>query len=164
MRWLVLRITTARAEDPADSFLMPLRISSAEIRLLMRQVLGHALSGRTLNCPARSTGSRLKRGHPPTTPRVHKGDMSDLIDLTNRGIGVFSGYRLQSVHHVQVPFGLTPRQYLKWEAKLLAAEAILDVTSRFTMFSEGTEITAAAGQAPLNLVSKNIGLIPVSVA
>jgi len=105
MRRLVPRITTARAEDPADSFLMPLRISSAEIRLLMRQVLGHALSGRTLNCPARSTGSRLKRGHPPTTPRVHKGDMSDLIDLTNRGIGVFSGYRLQSVHHVQVPFG-----------------------------------------------------------
>ena len=90
--------------------------------------------------------------------------MSDLIDLTNRGIGVFSGYRLQSVHHVQVPFGLTPRQYLKWEAKLLTAEALLDVTSRSTMFSEGTEITAAAGQAPLNLVSKNIGLIPVSVA
>ena len=30
------------------------------------------------------------------------------------------------------------------------------------MFSERTEITTAAGQAPLNLVSKNIGLIPVS--
>lgn len=48
MRRLVPRITTARAEDPAEFFLMPLRISSAEIRLLMRQVLGHALSSRTL--------------------------------------------------------------------------------------------------------------------
>ena len=70
MRRLVPRITTARAEDPAESFLMPLRISSAEIRLLMRQVLGHALSSRTLQRLARSTGGRLKRGRPPTTPRV----------------------------------------------------------------------------------------------
>ena len=71
------------AEDPADSFLMPLRISSAEIRLLMTQVLGHALSGRTLKRLARSTGSRQKRDRPPTTPRVHKGDMSDLIEAFN---------------------------------------------------------------------------------
>ena len=70
------------------------------------------------------------------------------------GFNQFITFRCHSV--------LTPRQYLKWEAKLLTAEAILDVTSRSTMFSEGTEITTAAGQAPLNLVSKNIGLIPVS--
>ena len=42
------RITTARAEDPADSFLKRLRVSSAEIRSLMRHVLGRAPSGRTL--------------------------------------------------------------------------------------------------------------------
>ena len=87
MRRLVPRITTARAEDPAESFLMPLRISSAEIRLLMRQVLGHALSSRTLQRLARSTGSRLKRGRPPTTPRV-----SELQDLGVARVSYGSGF------------------------------------------------------------------------
>jgi hypothetical protein len=31
---------------------------------------------------ARSAGRRLKRGRPPTTPRVHKSDISDLIEAT----------------------------------------------------------------------------------
>ena len=87
MRRLVPRITTARAEDPAEFFLMPLRISSAEIRLLMRQVLGHALSSRTLQRLARSTGSRLKRGRPPTTPRV-----SELQDLGVARVSYGSGF------------------------------------------------------------------------
>jgi len=85
-----------------------------EIRLLMRHVLGHALSSRTIKRLARSAGSRLKRGRPPTTPRVHKGDVVDLIEATSNGLDVFSGHTLQFFHHIQVQFGLTPRQYLKW--------------------------------------------------
>jgi hypothetical protein len=91
--------------------------STPEIRLLMRQVLGHAPSGRTIKRLSRAAGHRLKRGRPPTTPRVHKGDMSDLIETTSNGLDVFSGHTLQFFHHIQVQFGLTPRQYLKWVAK-----------------------------------------------
>ena len=83
--------------------------------------------------------------------------MSDLKERTINGLEDFSARNIQFFRRIQVPFGLTPRRYLKWVAKLLTAEAIFDVTSRSTTFSEGTEITAAAGQAPLNLVSKNIG-------
>jgi hypothetical protein len=36
--------------------------STPEIRLLMRHVLGHALSGRTIKRLARLAGNRLKRG------------------------------------------------------------------------------------------------------
>ncbi len=88
--------------------------STPEIRLLMRHVLGHALSGRTIKRLARSAGSRLRRGRPPTTPKVHKGDMNDLIEVTSNGLDVFGGNTLQFLHHVHVQFGLTPRQYLKW--------------------------------------------------
>lgn len=66
---------------------MPLRKFSAEIRLLMRHVLGHALSGRTLKRLARSTGCRLKRGRPPTTPRV-----SELQDLGVARVSYGSGF------------------------------------------------------------------------
>jgi hypothetical protein len=90
-----------------------------EIRLLMRHVLGHALSGRTIKRLARSAGSRLKRGRPPTTPRVHRSDVSDLVEATNNDLEAFSGHTLQFFHHVQVQFGLTPRQYLKWVAKFV---------------------------------------------
>jgi hypothetical protein len=88
--------------------------STPEIRLLMRHVLGHALSGRTIKRLIRSSGSRLKRGRPRTRPRVHKGDMSDLIEATSNGLDVFSDHTLQLFQHIQVQFGLTPRQYLKW--------------------------------------------------
>jgi hypothetical protein len=88
--------------------------STPEIRLLMRQVVGHAPSGRTIKRLAKLAGRRLKRGRPPTTPRVHKGDMSDLIEATSSGLEAFSGHTLQFFHHIQVQFGLTPRQYLKW--------------------------------------------------
>jgi hypothetical protein len=93
--------------------------STPEIRLLMRHVLGHAISGRTIKRLARSAGSRLKRGRPRTTPRVHKGDMSDLIEVTSNGVEFFSGNALQFFHHIQVQFGLTPRQYLMWVAKFV---------------------------------------------
>jgi hypothetical protein len=93
--------------------------STPEIRLLMRHVLGHAISGRTVKRLARSAGSRLKRGRPRTTPRVHKGDMSDLIEVTSNGVEFFSGNALQFFHHIHVQFGLTPRQYLMWVAKFV---------------------------------------------
>jgi hypothetical protein len=92
--------------------------STPEIRLLMRHVLGHALSGRTIKRLARSAGNVLKRGRPPTTPRLHKGDVTDLIEATSTGIDVF-GNSLQFFHHIQVQFGLTPRQYRIWVAKFV---------------------------------------------
>jgi hypothetical protein len=93
--------------------------STPEIRLLMRHVLGHAISGRTIKRLARSAGSRLKRGRPRTIPRVHKGDMSDLIEVTSNGVEFFSGNALQFFYHIHVQFGLTPRQYLMWVAKFV---------------------------------------------
>ena len=88
--------------------------STPEIRLLMRHVLGHAPSGRTIKRLVRSAGGRLKRGRPPTTPRVHKRDLHDLIEATSNGLSVFSGNPLHFFHQIQLQFGLTPRQYLKW--------------------------------------------------
>jgi len=93
--------------------------STPEIRLLMRHVLGYALSGRTIKRLARSSGNTLKRGRPRTTPRVYKGDMNDLIQVTSNGIEAFGGNTLQFFHNVQVQFGLTPRQYLMWVAKFV---------------------------------------------
>jgi len=90
--------------------------STPEIRLLLRQVLGHAPSGRTIKRLARSAGHRLKRGRPLTTPKVHKGDLNDLVELTSNGLEACSGNTLQFFHHIEVQMGLTPRQYLKWVA------------------------------------------------
>jgi hypothetical protein len=88
--------------------------STPEIRLLMRHVLGHALSGRTIKRVVRSAGRRLKRGRPRTTPKVHKKQVNDLIAATSEGIGVFDGNALHFLNHIETQFGLTPRQYLKW--------------------------------------------------
>jgi len=93
--------------------------STPEIRVLMHHVLGHAVSGRTIKRLARSAGHRLNRGRPPTTARVHKSDAGDLIEATGNGLDVFSGNTLQFFHHIQVQFGLAPRQYLKWAAKFV---------------------------------------------
>jgi len=91
--------------------------STPDIRLLMRHMLGHAVSGRTIKRLARSTGHRLKRGRPPSTPRVSRGDLSNLIELTSNGVGSFAGNTLQLLHEIYLQFGLTPRQYLRWIAK-----------------------------------------------
>ena len=99
--------------------LVSCNFSTPEIRLLMRHVLGHAISGRTIKRLARSAGNQLKRGRPRTTPRVHKGDVSGLIEATSNSLEGFSGHTLQFFHHIQVQFGLTPRQYLKWVAKFV---------------------------------------------
>ena len=90
------------------------QFSTPEIRLLMRHVLGHALSGRTIKRVVRSVGRRLKRGRPRTTPRVHKKCVDDLIGVTSEGLGVFDGNALHFLNHIEVQFGLSPRQYLKW--------------------------------------------------
>jgi hypothetical protein len=90
--------------------------STPEIRVLMRHVLGHALSGRTIKRLARSRGSRLKRGRPPTMPGVRKADLGDLIVATSSWIDLSGGHTLHFFHQIQIQFGLTPRQYLFWLA------------------------------------------------
>lgn len=93
------------------------QFSTPEIRLLMRQLIGYSVSGRTIKRLVRSAGRQMKRGRPPTTPRVHKGDVSDLIEATSNGLEGFNGNTLQFFHQIQLQFNLTPRQYLKWVAK-----------------------------------------------
>ena len=88
--------------------------STPEIRLLMRHVLGHAISGRTIKRVVRSAGRRLKRGRPRTTPKVHRKCVDALIGVTAEGLGVFDGNALHFLNHIEVQFGLSPLQYLKW--------------------------------------------------
>lgn len=91
--------------------------STPDIRLLMRQVLGHAVSGRTIKRLVRSTGRRLKRGRPRSTPRIHKGDVNHLIELTSGGGESIKDNAFQLFQEVYDQFGLTPRQYLQWVTK-----------------------------------------------
>jgi len=95
------------------------KFATPEIRALMRCVLAHAISGRTIKRLAKDSGHRLKRGRPRTTPKIHKGDLSALIELTSHGPDGFNGNALQLFHQVQGQFGLTPRQYLKWVAEFV---------------------------------------------
>ena len=88
--------------------------STPEIRLLTRHILGYALSGRTIKRLAKSAGRRLKRGRPKTTPRVQKKQMNDIIETTGAGLNAFNGNALHFLNHIELEFGLTPRQYLKW--------------------------------------------------
>jgi hypothetical protein len=88
--------------------------STPEIRLLMRQILGYAFSGRTIKRLAKSAGHRLKRGRPKTTPRVQKKQLNDLIETTSAGLDLFNGNALHFLNHIELEFGLSPRQYLKW--------------------------------------------------
>jgi hypothetical protein len=97
--------------------LVQYNFSTPEIRMLMRYMLGHAVSGRTIKRLARSTGHSLKRGRPPSTPRVSRGDLSNLLELTSNSVGSFAGNTLHLLHEIYLQFGLTPRQYLRWIAK-----------------------------------------------
>jgi hypothetical protein len=110
------KLVQQNRESVISLALVRYNFSTPDIRLLMRHVLGHAVSGRTIKRMARSIGRRLKRGRPPSTPRIHKSDVSDLIEATSNGLEVSGRNTLQFFHHVQVQFGLTPRQYLKWVA------------------------------------------------
>jgi len=91
--------------------------ATPEIRVLMRQTLGHAVSGRTIKRLIRSTGPKMKRGRPLSTPRIHKCDVNHLIELTSTGAESFKGNTLQLFQQVDAQFDLTPRQYLQWVAK-----------------------------------------------
>lgn len=93
------------------------QFATPEIRLLMRQVLGHAVSGRTIKRLVRQQGRKLKRGRPATRPRIHKSDLRDLVELTASGLEFPHGNMLQMFQVVQVQFGLTPRQYIEWAKK-----------------------------------------------
>lgn len=89
------------------------QFATPDIRILMRQALGHAVSGRTIKRLVRATGCKMKRGRPPTTPRIHTGSMRDLVEVTASGIA-HQGEATHLLQEVQVQYGLTPRQYLKW--------------------------------------------------
>lgn len=89
------------------------------LRMLTRHVLGHAPSGRTIKRLARLAGGNLRRSRPPTTPRVHKRDLHNLIEATSEGLDALSGNALHFFNHIELEFGLSPRQYLKWVAQLV---------------------------------------------
>ena len=93
--------------------------STPEIRVLMRHVLGHAISSRTIKRLVRSSGRHIKRGRPRSTPRIQKGDVNDLVAITAKGISLFDGNVLQLLQGIQTQFGLTPQQYLKWVARFV---------------------------------------------
>src|SRR5438093_13432466 len=82
--------------------LLEYHFSTPEIRLLMRNVLGHALSGRTIKRLVRSTGRRLKRGRPRTTPRVHKKHLNGLVEATSQDLGGFGGNALHFLSHIEL--------------------------------------------------------------
>lgn len=76
--------------------------------------VGSRASGRTIKRLARLAGTRLKRGRPPTAARVQKRDLYDLIETTSNGFTVSGENALHFFHELQLQFGLTPQQYLKW--------------------------------------------------
>jgi hypothetical protein len=45
---------------------------------------------------------------------VQKKQLNDLIEMTSAGFGAFNGNALHFLNHIQLEFGLSPRQYLKW--------------------------------------------------
>lgn len=94
-------------------------LATPEIRLLMRNVLGHALSARTIKRLVRSSGRRLKRGRPRTTPRINNKQVGDLIGTTSEGLDPVDGNILHFLNQVEVEFGLSPRQYLKWTTQFV---------------------------------------------
>jgi len=98
--------------------------STPEIRVLMRHVLGHAVSGRTIKRLARSAGQRLKRGRPATTARVHKSDAGDLIEATGNGLDLFSGNTLQFFHTFRFNSVSHPVSISYGRQSLFAAESI----------------------------------------
>jgi hypothetical protein len=76
----------------------------------MRQILGYALSGRTIKRLAKSAGHRLKRGQPKTTPRVQKKQLNDLIETTSAGLDLFNGNAFHFMNHIELEFGLSPKR------------------------------------------------------
>ena len=91
--------------------------ATPEIRVLMRHVTGHAISGRTIKRLVRSTGRRMKRGRTARTPSVRSRNLSDLLEITCSSSGdSFEASTLHLIHEIAKLFELTPRQYLGWIA------------------------------------------------
>ena len=103
---------------------------------LMRHVLGHTISGRTIKRLARLAGTRLKRGRAPTPPRVHNKDLDDLIKITSGGLAAFNDNALHFLNQVNLGFGLSPRQYLKWATQFVRrGKYMMRNVSNATIFS-----------------------------
>ena len=78
--------------DPSAAMSLALskyHFSTADIREIIRYVLGHAPSERGVSRLARSDGSKRKRGRPPTIPKIKRRDLHDLIVATSWDPHVF---------------------------------------------------------------------------
>ena len=89
-------------------------LSGANIRQVIRRVLGHAPSKRRIARLSRCDGNKLKQGRPRTIPKIKKRDLHDLIAATSQDPQVFDGHMLHFLHHIELNFGLAPSQYLNW--------------------------------------------------
>ena len=101
----------AGRETRIDQGQLDVGVSDARVEWQEGEGVRERTSPRSVDCEPlvcelrRESGSAGRGSAAATGFQISYYDCLTLIDLTNRGIGVFSGYGLQSVHHVQVPFG-----------------------------------------------------------
>ncbi len=108
--------------DPSAAMSLALskyHFSTADIREIIRYVLGHAPSERGVSRLARSDGSKGKRGRPPTIPKIKRRDLHNLIVATSWDPQIFDGNMLHFLHHIELNFGLAPSQYLNWVTRFV---------------------------------------------
>ncbi len=108
--------------DPSAAMSLALskyHFSTADIREIIRYVLGHAPSERGVSRLARSDGSKGKRGRPPTIPKIKRRDLHNLIVATSWDPQIFDGNMLQFLHYIKLQFGLSPHQYLSWVTRFV---------------------------------------------
>ncbi len=87
--------------------------SGADIREVIRRVLGYAPSRRGVSRLASSDGSKRKRGRPPTIPKIKRRDIHDLLVATSWDPEVFDGKLLHFLHYIELQFGLY-REYKEY--------------------------------------------------
>lgn len=90
---------------------------------------------------------KLRRGRSPTTPRVQKRDVCDLIETTSEGLATFIGSMLHFLHYIGLEFGLSPRQYLNWVKKFLCLGKYM-MRSCFLCGELFASLDSATGIAP----------------
>jgi len=93
--------------------------STADIGEMIRFVTRTIPSKWSTKRLSRSDGSYLKQGRPPIIPKVKKDGLYSLIEVTGKGFNTFSGNTLHFLHHIELQFGLTPRQYINWVATFM---------------------------------------------
>ncbi len=76
-------------------------LSGADIREVIRRVLGHAPSKRRIARLSRCDGNKLKQGRPRTIPKIKKRDLHDLIAATSQDPQVFDGNMLHFLQYFQ---------------------------------------------------------------